>query len=106
MNPSPLGLSASKALVGYFNTEVAEGLSPRTLRNYEHRLKQLADFISNVEFTRITPTTSGSTWPGCPLGTSPLVTTAIVLDLPALHGQSREVVVKLLTGTNPKDRPD
>ena len=34
------GLSLSKALVGFLNTKVAEGLSPRTLQNYEHRLKQ------------------------------------------------------------------
>ncbi len=38
MNQTPSGLSVSKALVGFLNTKAAEGLSPRTLQNYEHLL--------------------------------------------------------------------
>ncbi len=49
MNRRPSGLSVSKALVGYFNTKAAEGLSPRTLRNYEHRLQQWAEFVGDVQ---------------------------------------------------------
>jgi len=37
-------LSVSKALVGFLNAKAAEGLSPRTLTNYEYRLKQWIDF--------------------------------------------------------------
>lgn len=55
MNRRPSGLSVSKALVGYFNTKAAEGLSPRTLRNYEYRLKQWGEFLGDVDVTEITP---------------------------------------------------
>ena len=54
MNRRPSGLSVSKAMVGYFNTKAAEGLSPRTLRNYRHRLNQWAEFVGDVDVTEIT----------------------------------------------------
>jgi len=44
VNRSSSGLSVSKALVGFLNAKAAEGLSPRTLTNYEYRLKQWIDF--------------------------------------------------------------
>jgi integrase/recombinase XerD len=55
MNRRPSGLSVSKALVGYFNTKAAAGLSPRTLRNYEHRLKHWADFAGDADVTKVSP---------------------------------------------------
>ncbi len=55
MNRSPSGLSVSKTLVGYFNTKASEGLSPRTLRNYEHRLQQCAEFVGDLDVTKVGP---------------------------------------------------
>ena len=53
MNRRPSGLSVSKALVGFLNTKAAEGLSPRTLQNYEHRLKQWIGYAGEVDVTRV-----------------------------------------------------
>ena len=47
MNRRPSGLSCSKALVGFLHAKAAEGLSPRTLTNYEFRLKQWIDFAGD-----------------------------------------------------------
>jgi len=55
MNLRSSGLSVSKALVGFLNTKAAEGLSPRTLQNYEHRLKQWIDYVGEVDVAKITP---------------------------------------------------
>ncbi|MBN2555903.1 MAG: tyrosine-type recombinase/integrase, partial [Anaerolineales bacterium] len=55
MNHSSSGLSASKTLVGFLNTKAAEGLSPRTLQNYEHRLKQWIDYAGDVAVAEVTP---------------------------------------------------
>ena len=49
------GLSASKTLVGFLNTKAAEGLSPRTLQNYEHRLRQWIDYAGDVAVAEVTP---------------------------------------------------
>ncbi len=49
MNRRPSGLSVSKALAGFLNTKAAEGLSPRTLTNYEFRLKQWIDFAEDPD---------------------------------------------------------
>ncbi|MFV2044755.1 MAG: hypothetical protein ACC700_16160 [Anaerolineales bacterium] len=38
------GLPLSKALVGFLYAKAAEGLSPRTLTNYEFRISQWVDF--------------------------------------------------------------
>jgi integrase/recombinase XerD len=48
-------LSVSKALVGFLNTKAAEGLSPRTLTNYEFRLKQWIDFAGDPGVESVTP---------------------------------------------------
>jgi integrase/recombinase XerD len=55
MNLRSSDLSVSKALVGFLNTKVAEGLSPRTLQNYEHRLNQWIDYVGNVDVGKVTP---------------------------------------------------
>ncbi len=55
MNQTPSGLSVSKALVGFLNTKAAEGLSPRTLQNYEHRLKQWINYAGEVDVGNFTP---------------------------------------------------
>jgi integrase/recombinase XerD len=49
------GLSLSKALVGFLNTKAAEGLSDRTLTNYEFRLKQWIDFAGDPSVEAVTP---------------------------------------------------
>lgn len=54
MNRRPSGFSLSKALVGFFNTKAAEGLSPFTLRNYEHSLDQWVRFTGDVDVAKIT----------------------------------------------------
>lgn len=55
MNRRPSGLSFSKALVGFLNTKAAEGLSPRTLQNYEHRLGQWIEYAGDVAVGSISP---------------------------------------------------
>jgi len=55
MNRSSSGLSLSKALVGFLNSKAAEGLSPRTLTNYEFRLKQWIDFAGAPRVESVTP---------------------------------------------------
>ena len=55
MNRRSSGLSLSKALVGFLNAKAAEGLSPRTLTNYEFRLKQWIDFTGDTNVESITP---------------------------------------------------
>ena len=55
MNRRPSGFSVSKALVGFLNTKAAEGLSPRTLLNYEYRLKQWIGYAGDVEVGSVTP---------------------------------------------------
>lgn len=57
MNQTSSGLSVSKALVGFLNTKAAEGLSPRTLQSYEHRIKQWIDYAGEVEVVSVTPQT-------------------------------------------------
>ena len=49
------GLSLSKALVGFLHSKAAEGLSPRTLTNYEFRLKQWIDFAGDPGVESATP---------------------------------------------------
>lgn len=49
------GLSVSKALVGFLNTKAAEGQSPRTLQNYEHRLNHWIDYACEVDVSKVTP---------------------------------------------------
>ena len=49
------GLSLSKALIGYPYAKAAEGLSPRTLTNYEFRLKQWIDFAEDPNVEAVTP---------------------------------------------------
>lgn len=48
------GLSVAEALVGFINTKAAEGLSPRTLQNYELRLRQWIDYAGDVPVESIT----------------------------------------------------
>jgi len=48
-------LSLSKALVGFLNTKAAEGLSPRTLTNYEFRLNQWIEFTGDAAVESVTP---------------------------------------------------
>jgi hypothetical protein len=55
MNRRSSGFSLSKALVGFLNTKAAEGLSPRTLTNYEFRLKQWTDFAGDPAVEAVTP---------------------------------------------------
>ncbi|MFV2045013.1 MAG: phage integrase N-terminal SAM-like domain-containing protein [Anaerolineales bacterium] len=55
MNRSSSGLSLSNALVGFLNAKAAEGLSPRTLANYEFRLKQWIDFAGDPGVESVTP---------------------------------------------------
>jgi len=55
MNLRSSGLSVSKALVGYLNTKAAEGLSPRTLQNYEHRLNQWIDYVGDADVGKVSP---------------------------------------------------
>ncbi len=45
----------SKALVGFLNPKAAEGLSPRTLTNYEFCLKQWIEFAGDPRVERVTP---------------------------------------------------
>ncbi len=53
MNRRSSGLSVSKALEGFLHAKAAEGLSPQTLRNYEHRLRQWIDHIGEVDVVTI-----------------------------------------------------
>ncbi len=55
MNRRSSGLLLSKALVGFINAKAAEGLSARTLTNYEFRLKQWIDFAGNPGVESVTP---------------------------------------------------
>lgn len=55
MNRRPSGLSVSKALVGFLNAKGEEGLSSRTLLNYEYCLKQWIDCAGVVEVGSVTP---------------------------------------------------
>ena len=55
VNRSSSGLSLSKALVGFLNSKAAEGLSDRTLINYEFRLKQWIDFAGVPGVESVTP---------------------------------------------------
>ena len=55
MNRRSSGLSLSKALVGFLNSKAAEGLSPRTLTNYEFRLRQWIDFAGDLGVESVTP---------------------------------------------------
>ena len=48
-------LPLSKALVGFLNSKAAEVLSPRTLTNYEFRLKQWIDFAGDPAIEAVTP---------------------------------------------------
>lgn len=54
MNRRSSGLSVSQALEGFLHTKAAEGLSPQTLRNYEHRLRQWIDHIGEVDVVAVT----------------------------------------------------
>ena len=55
MNRSSPGFVLSKALVGFLNAKAAEGLSARTLTNYEFRLKQWIDFAGDPGVEGVTP---------------------------------------------------
>ena len=48
MNRRSPGLSISKAIVGFIQYKAAEGLSPTTLRSYEHDLKLWLEFMTEM----------------------------------------------------------
>ena len=78
MNRRSSGLPLSKALVDFLNAKAAEGLSPRTLTNYEFRLKQWIDFAGD-------PAAAWGLWQ---LGISRKFFRAVDLDVKSLKVES------------------
>ena len=55
MNCSLLGLTVSKALLGFLQYKTAEGLSPNTLLSYEHLLNLWVSHIGeDVDVGKVT----------------------------------------------------
>jgi len=81
-NPRSSDLSLSKALVGFLNTKAGEGLSPRTLTNYEFRLWQWIDFAGDAT----------AAWELWQLGVSRKFYRAVDLDVKSLKVESSNPV--------------
>ena len=54
MNRGTMGLSVSKAIVGFLQYKAAEGLSPNTLTSYEHHLSLLAEHLQDPDVSQVT----------------------------------------------------
>ena len=55
MNRRSSGLQLSKAVVGFTQYKLAEGLSPNTLVNYEYHLQLWIDYCGDMDVTEVTP---------------------------------------------------
>ena len=54
MNRRPPGLSISKAVTGFLQFKVAEGLSPTTTFNYERILNQWLEYQEDIDVVDVT----------------------------------------------------
>ncbi len=54
MNRGPLGLTTSQAVEGFIQEKMAEGLSPNTLRSYDHLLGVWPSRATELDLERVT----------------------------------------------------
>jgi integrase/recombinase XerD len=54
MNRRPSGLAISKAIPGFLQYKVAEGLSPNTIKSYERHLLLWLEYQGDMDVSRVT----------------------------------------------------
>ena len=56
MNRRPQGLKTGKAIEGFLDYKVAEGLSPTTIESYAHHLRYWIGYQGDLDLARVTST--------------------------------------------------